>query len=286
MAISKRTFRDRFGRMMNAMRLITATNDGAANGSTILSTQFNGYSTDFFRSNWVVGRTGGNLGKYAIISASSGSPYALTIQPNTGTQFLTNAVVEVHQWDPTIYTEVANEAIRLSYPDLFLAVQDSSIVYVANDYNYTLPAGTIPKMIKKVMVEGTGNYDELPYLDITEYVNYNPVGTQLWLNQSKLPIIDVGRKIYLFTEKPLTALATDTDYGTLVTDTTDLIELTENTDHWQLFLMYAKAALFSTLASLATQSKRNEFADNYGKFLDAARVSAPRFRMPRLDQQW
>ncbi len=69
----------------------------------------------------------------------------------------------------------------------------------------------------------------------------------------------------------------------MTTDTTAKIELTQNTEEFNLYLKFARACLYETLAAAPTTAQRGEYLTLAQQFRQIAERDAPGQRMRSLD---
>ena len=264
MALDKQLIRKALAPMVGPYQIITTTSGGAAGGGDFISTELTGKQNGFYRGWWALINGGTHIAKYRYVSEWTSSTVTGTIVPALGSAVATALEIELLPWKPTTYTTAMRRAIRHGHKwGLFLRAIDSSISLTAGDYKYTMPSGVTPEMVKRVMFEGDGNFDETPRHELNDF-SFNPDDTEIWLNRNNPNFyheVTTGRKLYLFLHKYLTPVAADAAEGALTTDTTDLVELSENTSQYELFLLFCKAFFFDTVMPLVDSAHRQEYKD-------------------------
>ncbi len=267
---------------------ITTTAAGNANGLTFVTSQFYGYGADHLRNLWILPTSGTQEGKYREIDDFDGTTPASsstsTIKGTAWSAALASGVTgELYRYDPALYTIAINNAIKSAYQWIFNPALDSSITLTAQDFRYTLPTGITPQMVKRVMTEGNSPYDSQPYYNREDYV-FSPDNTEIWFNMRYVKNevdFTTGKKLYIYAQKYLTELDADTNL-TIVTDSTDKIELTKTTDHWRLFLMFCTAEMFTLLAGIASNPDRSTHSKQRDESWDLALKQAPLLAMPAM----
>lgn len=285
MAITPRRWREDLSRSVGDWETVVTSGAGNAGGTTYPSTSRDGYgggaTSNFYRSFWSLSQT---LSEYRIVTTFNGAtPATFTVTPAYSAQIAASATLELHVYRPDLYAEAAKRAIRKAWPFLHLPTLDDTTVMVADDFDYPMPGGILATQVTQVMMEGSGNFDNVPYHAMSD-VTYSPDSTRLWLNRGNhhkwdSPVI-ADRKLYIFAMKYLTPFPDNPTYGTLVNDTTPYIELDEMSPQYELLLLYGKASLYEILGEQPANSRRDE----HRALAQAALVQAERqrndWRMP------
>ncbi len=265
---------------------VETTSAGAAAGADFYATQFNGAQEGFAKGMIALIEEGTHDSKYAYVAgAGSTDPKQFTIQPALGSAIASAITIYLHHASPILYKRAFNQAVFDAHPYVHVVGMDSSLTVTANTVEYTLPSGYTQKTIRRVMMEGEGDYDNFPVSTLRNYT-FNPGdATKLWLNQKpgqRPDSLIVGRKIYLVAEKYLTTLTLDTAFGTITADSTATMELTLNTNAFELFLWFARAALFSLVASEPATQNRLEMTGTAADARTDALLHAQTLAMPRV----
>ena len=261
MALSKQQVRRALAATMGDFVTLVTTSAGNAGGSTFVCTDFDSKGTDFNIGWWaVIEADGGGLqGKFAQVKGLVGtSPATFTISPPLGAQIGSGVTIGLYPFRPSMYTVAFNEAVIESYPALHVGSMDDTLTVAANTWEYTLPAGVTPQMVKAVAIEGSGLTDGKP----DQYRNdwtFSPDQTELWLGRSNRPVyvLTTDRTIFLFLQDYLTQFSDDTTTS-LVADTTAVLELDLGANYYKLFEAYARACLYDQLAARPRYGEKGE----------------------------
>lgn len=159
-------------------------------------------------------------------------------------------------------------------------------------YQYALPSGYTPgdRLITLVQTNGpTGSlYAGVPGITHND-VSYSPDGTLMWFGRtpggSRGVGFTAGDTIYLFARKYLTALAADTTWGQLATDTTATVEIEQTVPEWDLFLLYCRVEFFRELAMRPGNERRQEALDGLMMARQELAQEEPRLRMRGTERQ-
>ena len=263
--IEKQDIRRAVAYEAGALILVTASANGASDGSTFVASQFNSspasLGQDTLQANFVLNSdeagTDANAGKYRpIVSASDTNPRTFTVSPVFTSQVVSGAILELHVHDPQTIHRAINNAIAEIRPWVYVGSLNASLTATANTEKYTLPAGVTPEMITLVEVEGTGDFDSQPYGTFPrEAIDFSPDGLTMYLNRrmANQYIPETGLTIYLHVQNYLTALDEDTTYlqvtHDILVDNETGIQLTTNTGPYRLFILCCVANLFELLAN-------------------------------------
>lgn len=265
------------------------TSNGAADGSTFISSYFIGHGKDTYRGWWALitsGTYGGATPKYRRVTAFDSVTGIFTITAPLGGIVANTVTFELHQFSPDFFTRAANSAIRRVWPDIYLPGLDSSLTVTAGTYSYTMPTGLTQDMITKVMVEGEGSFDEIPTTERLD-VSYPPDNSKIWFNRSgPIQEFTTGLKLYLFLAKYLTALDVETTQGQLTTDTTAKIELEQTTQAWQALLAMGKAMIFNDAAARAGMERYKMYTELAAAALKEAEALKDRYAMVRSENAY
>lgn len=292
MALTKRALRASLKVLIGDDSPVVTTAAGLTDGTTFVTSQFDGAERGYLHGLWAMIESGEHDGKYRPIDVaedSEGSPrtFHLAGTALAGVAGIISGInISVHHIRPDQYTRAINEAIQLAYPHVYLAAMDSSLLVVANQVQYTLPAGYTPRLIRSIWMEGEGSYDEIPTY-LIHNVRYSPDETKLWINAVpglRQDLLTATRKIYIFTEKYLTLLAADTAYGALVNDSTAVVELTTGTQEEELLLLYAKARLFSIISGEPQRANGTALAQQAAIYLQEAQAAASHLKQRPVDR--
>lgn len=178
MALTKRYLRTAVASRAGDFILLTATGNGATDGSTIVLSSLNTRETDADLGKWAVVEYSSTDVRFGLITASSGTPYTLTITPPLGVQVTTGLVVEIMAYRPDFYTGAINDACQNIFPWLYAPLYDSSItIDDPGVYNYNLPAGVLQEEITQVFQTGLPNtpWVGMPYFEIPDF-QFFPTG--------------------------------------------------------------------------------------------------------------
>ena len=110
---------------------LTTTSAGNAGGTTVVCTQFSGYGADSYRGWWLLQTSGANGGatpQYRQIIAFDGTTSTFTVTPAFGAQVASGVTMELHQYEPPMFTRACNSALRVGWPSIHLPAQSSSLI--------------------------------------------------------------------------------------------------------------------------------------------------------------
>jgi hypothetical protein len=269
MAVSKRTVREDLSQRAADRLLVTTSAAGDADGGTFVVAGLAGKQAEFYQGFYPVARTDAAAPKWSQITTHDENATAITftVRPKFGAQIGSGVVIELHAYRPDLFTTAMNLArirgfaARHFYKGLF----DSTLVSASATWEYTLPTGVTPDQISRVMLEGIGDFAGIPREDRLDYT-FSPSG-KLWFGRAdpnRYWYLPDGKKIYLIGAQPVTAFAEDTTPFVLATDNgnTDLAV----TDLWyELYLLYAKAALYELIAADDRDPKWGTLAEQVWK---------------------
>jgi len=255
MALSKRTLRWNLARMIGDDLRVTADDTFGLDPQVIyvhkLTVGTDDQYNNYYRGWWLISITGSNNWYYRQVADYGTSLGLASLDwnvplPNSP---VVNDQFELHFINPTLYTVALNEALRMIAPYVFKITLNSSLTYVRDQMQYTLPSGISADEVRKVAIEGNDQWASEPYWD-REDISFSPDGTKLWLGRQdihKFFTITPGKIIYLFCQQMLTLLDYD-DEDTLTNDDVDKVELVEGTNEFELFMELARARLYKLLS--------------------------------------
>lgn len=286
MALSKQTVREALLRYCGLWNSLVTTSAGASDGTTIVSTDYSGHGDDTHEAMWMMPRTGDHAAKYRQVNSFTGSTFTMT-RAFGGSAVASGIIVEISAIRPDWVTDALNRAIVDAWPYLYLPDLDDSITLTADDLTYSLPSGVTPEMIRRVATEGEdgGAWDGRPRY-IRDDWECDPENAVIWLAPnptSRYRNVETGRKLYLFLQKYLTSFDADTTFGAVTTDTTAKIELTAGTQAYDLYLMFARACLYETIAAAPMTQNKADYVALAQEFRRMAMAAVPGKRMRALD---
>lgn len=294
MAIAKRTARDRLAGIIGDRIPLLTSGAGNVGGTTFVCPQLIGYGPNFYNGYWALIESGTCDSQYRQITGLDSATGTVTVTPAYSAQIATNVIVKLHAWAPWAYTDAFNEAIRSTWPMLYKPTVNLSLTISTGVWIYALPAGIIPENVRRIMIASGGQHNApyevrddafIVYVGAAEPYTYNIIFGRSDLGVSIPTGQNAGyQTIYIFCEMFLTPFDLDSTWGILATDATTKVELTENTNAWELFMLYAKGYLLSNIAAHPMTADKAMMLQLAQGALGYAMQEAPRLRMPRIDE--
>lgn len=243
--------------------VIVTTADGAANGTTFVSSLMVGRGSDFLQGWWATRNIGDDDSEYRQVwqmDKATGVFSCLDTEGNGAgfaTQVVEGETIELSPWRPDMFTTALNQAIEITRPWLNVPFWDGSITLTNGTYEYALPGGITQDMIAKVAMEGYGSFVGMPYYewgDVSYRPSIDPTDPEevehIILNRTRPTYRDVvtGQKLYLIGAKYLTRFDLDTPTFTLVNDTVETCEISLQTQAGRLFMLFGRWQLMDLVA--------------------------------------
>ena len=119
---------------------VTATSDGAADGTTVISTALKDKPDGYFNDWWLMITSGDANEEIQKVSDFVQSTGTLPVYTAFSTKILKNVTFELHLYDPAVKKEALNFAALECFPDLFEPLDDTTLT--ANNH---LPDGSFER---------------------------------------------------------------------------------------------------------------------------------------------
>lgn len=283
--------------------LLTASADGAADGSTIILAALDGREDNADVGKYAVVTFSASDVRFGLITSSLGPPaagnpahYTLTIVPPLTEKVTAGLVIEVMAYRPDWYSVAGIVASTSIFPWLYKPLYDASIAITdPSVMHYPLPAGIAPSDVTRVAMQGAANspYASAPLTDFPSFKFY-PTGTlgaqELWLNLDGAPFVMspvADRHLVLIGWQHLTLLLPDAAMWVITgdVDTTHAPELDPGSEEDILFREWVLAYLFRTIMAAPATPDRNAFANAFSAQMTYALQQATSHMMTRPERR-
>lgn len=104
----------------------TSTGAGASDGTTVVDSVLPGFDSGPLAAGYVLATSGTNDGEQRPIASISTS--TLTVSAAFGAQVVTSVTYEIFPYNPSIYTDAIQQALRAVYPNLYLRALDETLI--------------------------------------------------------------------------------------------------------------------------------------------------------------
>lgn len=106
----------------------TTSGAGNAGGTTAVDSALSGYPDITFPGYWLLLTSGTNVGEARIISVFTSSTGTITVTRAFTAQVASGVTYEIHKYEPADYTAAANRVAEESFGDLYLPIENVSLV--------------------------------------------------------------------------------------------------------------------------------------------------------------